>query len=372
MRQEVKLKVLAIMQLPPPVHGASLMNEYIKNSVSINSTFDIDYLDLTTSQKIEEIGRVGLKKIRRTVAVYYAVISHLIQNEYDFGYVTLSPNGPALYKDAIIIFLCKAKRLRTVIHLHGKGIKEAASQSFFKRWFYKTLFARTYVICLSEMMTKDIAGIVVKREPIVLNNGIPDKNPAGAVRYNAESRVLKLLYLSNFVRTKGILVLLEALKLLSAKHDGFICSLIGGEGDLSYSFVQNQINKQNLVHKVIVVGARYGSAKDEELSKADILIFPSFYEAEAFPLVLLEAMMHGLPVISTSEGGIPDIVDDGITGVLIPKGDAAALAESLLCLMNDRRLLQRMSVAGRKKYENRYTSDVFDREFIRLFHDLSK
>ena len=64
-------------------------------------------------------------------------------------------------------------------------------------------------------------------------------------------------------------------------------------------------------------------------------LFSTFYHNECFPLVLLEAMEHGLPCISTTEGGIPGIVDDGKTGFLVPKHDVAVLADKILLLLND-------------------------------------
>ena len=90
-------------------------------------------------------------------------------------------------------------------------------------------------------------------------------------------------------------------------------------------------------------------------------LFPTFYHNECFPLVLLEAMEHGLPCISTTEGGIPGIVDDGKTGFLVPKHDVAVLADKILLLLNDSVLRSNMGKVGREKFEKEFTLEVFEK-----------
>ena len=90
-------------------------------------------------------------------------------------------------------------------------------------------------------------------------------------------------------------------------------------------------------------------------------LFPTFYHNECFPLVLLEAMEHGLPCISTTEGGIPGIVDDGKTGFLVPKHDVAVLADKILLLLNDSVLRSNMGKVGREKSEKEFTLEVFEK-----------
>ena len=90
-------------------------------------------------------------------------------------------------------------------------------------------------------------------------------------------------------------------------------------------------------------------------------LFPTFYHNECFSLVLLEAMEHGLPCISTTEGGIPGIVDDGKTGFLVPKHDVAVLADKILLLLNDSVLCSNMGKVGREKFEKEFTLEVFEK-----------
>lgn len=92
-----------------------------------------------------------------------------------------------------------------------------------------------------------------------------------------------------------------------------------------------------------------------------LLLFPTFYHNECFSLVLLEAMEHGLPCISTTEGGIPGIVDDGKTGFLVPKHDVVVLADKIQLLLNDSVLRSNMGKVGREKFEKEFTLEVFEK-----------
>ena len=95
-------------------------------------------------------------------------------------------------------------------------------------------------------------------------------------------------------------------------------------------------------------------------------LFPTFYHNECFPLVLLEAMEHGLPCISTTEGGIPGIVDDGKTGFLVPKHDAVALADKIEMFIRDTDLRHKMGSAGREKFEREFTLEVFEKRMVEI------
>lgn len=107
-------------------------------------------------------------------------------------------------------------------------------------------------------------------------------------------------------------------------------------------------------------GSKYGNEKESFFQNADIFIFPTFYHNECFPLVLLEAMQHGLPCIASNEGGIPDIVEDGVTGFVIEKQNVQVLASKIERLFEDSGLRHRMGVAGRKRFKEEFTMEKFE------------
>ena len=96
------------------------------------------------------------------------------------------------------------------------------------------------------------------------------------------------------------------------------------------------------------LGAKYGEDKVEELKNADALVFPSYYLGETFGLVLLEAMEYGMPCISTYEGGIPSVINDGETGFLVQSKDTKALADKMLWLIEHQEEGLLMGKKGRR------------------------
>jgi glycosyltransferase involved in cell wall biosynthesis len=86
---------------------------------------------------------------------------------------------------------------------------------------------------------------------------------------------------------------------------------------------------------------------------ADVLVFPSL--SEAMPAVLIEAGLCGLASVATDVGAIRDVVEDGITGLVVPSGDAQALASALSALMSDPSRRLRMGVAAAERCSSRFT-----------------
>ncbi len=113
-------------------------------------------------------------------------------------------------------------------------------------------------------------------------------------------------------------------------------------------------------------GKKYGRDKEAYFLGADMFVFPTYYPNECFPLVLLEAMQHGLPCVSTTEGGIPGIIDEGETGYLTEKHDCQALADKIehLCLHAEAR--RSMGDKGRRKFLREFTLGRFEERMAEI------
>lgn len=174
---------------------------------------------------------------------------------------------------------------------------------------------------------------------------------------------VRMVFLSNLWESKGILDLLDALVLLRQRGHQFVCDVIGMKtAEISEERMQMEIARRDLQGLVVYKGSMYDNGKMDELDRADIFVFPTYNDC--FPLVLLEAMAHSLPCVSTDEGAIANIIDDGRTGLIVKKKDPQDLADKLELLMNDKALRQQMGEAGRRKYENEYTLEHFERNFL--------
>ena len=103
-------KILFILHLPPPVHGAALMGDYIKKNKRINETFENSFLNLSASKSIDTIGKASSKKALFFVQLVYSTIKSLIRTKYAVCYVTLTSKGSAFYKDFLIVTILKIFR----------------------------------------------------------------------------------------------------------------------------------------------------------------------------------------------------------------------------------------------------------------------
>lgn len=360
-----KPKLLFILHLPPPIHGPAIVGEYIKNSEVINEAFDIEYINLQTSRNLSHIGKGVLTKLSIFINLYWQVLKALLKNRYDYCYLTINAHGPAFYKEIIVVVLLKLFGLKTIYYYHMKGVKRFQDQ-WLPDKLYRFQFWKARTIQLSPLVYFDIAKYVPRDKVFFCIEGIPDftrKNVDKLIELRLEKNTPELLFLSNMMKAKGVEVLLEACKLLHLKGINFKMTFIGGIVDIRENDFNAFVDEHDLKDKVEYVGPKYGSDKHSYFEQVDLFIHPTFNDVQ--PLTILEAMQYGLPVISTDEGTIADMVEDGVSGYIVPKADPNTLANRIEHLIKSKALRQEMSRAARKRYEQRFTLEKFEQNFIK-------
>lgn len=167
------IKVLFLVQLPPPVHGASMVNKYIQDSHYVNSKIESKYINISPSYNLSDLGKLSIKKVVLALSIYKECIIQYIRFKPDTVYITLSPHGMGFWKDALILQILKMLGAKAIIHLHGKGIDNEVSKSRVKRLFYKTIFKKTDVIHLSKSLFYDVGKVFDKKQSLLaVNNGV--------------------------------------------------------------------------------------------------------------------------------------------------------------------------------------------------------
>lgn len=357
-------KALFILHLPPPIHGSSMVGQYIKDSLLVNQEFDARYINLGTSKTIDEIGKNPLKKVGSYLTIVVSAFKQLFFFKPDVVYLAITAKGIGFYKDIVIAFLAKLFGVSLVLHFHNKGVSENQDR-FLDNLLYKILFKNTKVILLSKYLYYDIKKYVKEEAVFYCPNGIPEINFETHTE-NRNIEAVQLLFLSNLIEAKGVFVLLEACKQLQIRQLSFHCTFVGGEGDITAQQFDQRVAALGLEETVHYAGRKYDAEKNAAFSKAAIFILPTYYHNECFPLTLLEAMQFALPVVSTFEGGIPDIVEEGVTGFLVPQKNATDLADKLDILINNAALRSQMGAAGRAKYEKEFTLGQFENNIVRI------
>jgi glycosyltransferase involved in cell wall biosynthesis len=168
-----------------------------------------------------------------------------------------------------------------------------------------------------------------------------------------------LLYFGRIERVKGLFTLLEAIAPLTT-----IPLKIVGEGNAGVE-VEDYVNDRNLKH-VKIMGFQSGKQLHELIHNCMVVIVPSEWY-ETFGLTVLEAFAHGRPVIASTIGALPELVNDGEDGLLFPPGDVLALREKILWASKNSDLLVKMGQFGRKKVETLFTAERYYRELISIY-----
>ena len=400
-------RILFITPLPPPVHGSAMVSQYIKDSALVNEQYDCDFVNLSTSRRMDEIGKGGAKKILRFVGSFFLLLGKLLTRRYDLCYLAITCHGMGFLKDAPFVLLCKLFRRKVLIHQHNKGMSNCVDRWPY-RWLLPLVYRNTKVMLLSWHLYDDIAQVVRREQVMVCANGVPPLNDergtinvergtindergtinvergtinvergtindergmgnedvvCNSLNVNRSSLIVKILFLSNLIESKGIFVLLDACRVLKERGLDFTCDFVGGESKaVSAEAFREAIAERGLADRVVYHGPKYGEDKVRFFTEADIFVQPTF--DDCFPLTLVEAMQYRLPIVSTDVGAIPDMIVEEVNGLMCQQRDVDSLVVALETLIKDSALRTRMGEQGYARYRELYTLEAFEKRFV--------
>lgn len=174
---------------------------------------------------------------------------------------------------------------------------------------------------------------------------------------------------SQFAERKGYPVLVEACRILTERGCQYRC-VIGGDGP-QRALLQQMISQYQLQHQVQLPGTIFQEQLVNHLSQADLFVLPCVTaqngDRDGIPVSLMEAMAMALPVVSTYVSGIPELIEDGRTGLMVPEKDAEALADAIQRLLEDDVLRAKLGQAGRQKIAADFNLDKTSAQLAELF-----
>jgi len=242
----------------------------------------------------------------------------------DLVYITPNSAGAPFYKDIVTVMMLKMMRQRIVMHFHNKGVATRQNR-WLDNWLYRRYFKNVKIILLANALYEDVKKYVKRKDVFVCPNAIPEISMATeciASKFDAatNSPIGKgsphILWLTNIMKTKGIMEFLSALKILKDKGVKFQVDFVGGltkemtSDEFDMALTMNGLNGCSVYH-----GPKYGDEKYAFFRDADIFVLPSY--TEALPVSILEAMQFGVPVVASNVGGVSAEVEDGVTGLLL-------------------------------------------------------
>lgn len=251
----------------------------------------------------------GLKKVGKADVVY------LTPGQTFFG----------LLKYAPFMLACLLLRTPYVIHVHGNHLGTHYAQlGGMKRCIFHYFLSRAAAgIVLSASLRANFHDLLPASRIFVVEN-FAGQDLYALPQPAKPQDMLRILYLSNLMREKGILELLDALSTLQAQGITFHATLAGQLEAGIGPEVQSRLHKLgNAVH---YAGLLSGQAKADALRQANVFVLPTYYAMEGQPISLLEGLATGNIIVTTRHAGIPDIIDES-NGCLVPVRDSSAIAE---------------------------------------------
>ncbi|WP_290707884.1 glycosyltransferase family 4 protein [Flavihumibacter sp. CACIAM 22H1] len=350
-------KIVVIAQTPPPFHGQAVMQQYLVNA-DWSDWCVKEHIRLDYSDAVAEIGRFKLSKITKLFRLLAKIRRSTKSTPIDILYYP--PAGPhriPLYRDIITLLYARPRVEKLVLHFHAGGLNQLIEKlSAPEKWLAQKAFSRAdHAIVLSSWLKTETNWFQPKNCWVV-PNGIEDV--AGPIdpwkQYNRKPH--SILFVGNLKPEKGVLLLLKAATILKNLLSDFRIRIMGESHSTEMeTHIRQYILDNQLTEHVELLGGKTGDNKWAEFRSASIFCLPT-YALEAMPVSILEAMMYSLPVVSTNWRAIPDLITEGVEGLLHEVQDEKELADKLKLLLDQPALQEKWERPADENLKNNILS----------------
>ncbi|MBB6110770.1 glycosyltransferase family 4 protein [Mucilaginibacter lappiensis] len=318
------MKVLIIGPFPLPINGCSYANEILLRNFK-KENLETKIIDTSTKSISSNQGtKFSIRKAFSFIHTYLKTGKVIAS---DVIYLTPGQTFFGIAKYAPFIFMAILFRKPYIIHLHGNYLgAEYKRLTGIKRKIFHYLISHAAAgIVLSKSLLKNFTGLLPDEKLHIVENFVSD-NLLGLSQHEKNTDKIRIIYLSNLMREKGIIDLLDALLVLDKQAIDFKVVLAGViETEISEE-VTAKMSK--LRDKIEYAGIITGLTKKERLLDANVFVLPTYYKMEGQPISLLEGMATGNIILTTQHAGIPDIITE-LNGFLIDGKSPGQIQEVL-------------------------------------------
>ena len=351
-----KPKCIAMVQLPPPMHGAAAMN--LQAVDALTRCTDLTLIELRFGKDLGGIAKFSCRKV--ALALWLLVKLGFLLPRAKAFYICFAPSGAAFYRDCLYVLLAKLFGVPAILHLHGRGLAAMRQNRGVAR-LQRLVFANQTAIVLGSRLMDEVDSLPCTK--VIIPNALPNSAfaPQGTTTWTAHQPV-RLLYLSNLFRAKGIETLLKATALLIKDGVAVTLDIAGAPGDITAQKLKYLLSEHGIAHIATYHGAVNADQRMALFKTTDLFVFPSNYPNEAQPLVVLEAIAAGVPVITSDIATLPEFVRDGETGRLCQPDAPDKLAHTIKQAINSPDQTYAMAQAARLMCQTDFTMDRFARD----------
>jgi glycosyltransferase involved in cell wall biosynthesis len=332
-----------------------------KNNVSgVSSVVNFIISNNTTAAyRHFELGRKDDEKRNITWAfkmgaTYIKWLSAVLSKKNSLVHFNFALSKPSVIRDAPLVLMAKMIGKKIIIHLHGgEYLFNKETPGWMKGMLKKVFSGKIPVVVLSAEEKKAVEEKFDASNVTILPNCVDVNEAVEFKREYNNNAVSKLLFLGRISTTKGLDFIYDALKRLKEKNVSFRFIMAGaGAEEKEYISKFSQLLGSCFEYKGIVSGI----TKTDLLKACDIFLLPSKFEG--LPMSLLETMAFGLVPVVTNVGSVSFVVKPYVNGVIIELNDttAADVATATEKLINNKQLLQQLSVAAKEYIINNYSA----------------
>lgn len=361
-----KTTILFLGKLPPPYIGPSVACQIILNS-KLKDEFNLIHVDLSDHRDISTLGKIDFGNFYLAFKQYADLWRKLKKHPDALMYIPAGQTTVGYIRDAVFIVIAKLFKRKVISHLRGGNfLKWYNTAPGFAKWVVRKVHTKVdSQIVLGHNLRHLFNWLIPDDHIYVIPNGgnytMPSKQPTG--------EKVRILYLGNFIGTKGVIETLYSSEYLKDISDKFEFVFAGSwrDPETKTSFLQFKDAHPEL--PITLAGTVSGNAKFELLASSDIFVFPTYYPNEGHPWVIVEAMAAGLPVITTDHAAISESVKENVNGYLVEKKSASAIAEKIRYLIEHPEVRTEMGRKSREMYESGFTQDIMIERMAKVFRD---
>jgi glycosyltransferase involved in cell wall biosynthesis len=350
-KQEMKVqaadqvkRLLIVGPKPPPIGGSPLTVQAMLDELELYPSVEVALINTSPALDVrKKMTGFNFEKVKRSALILPQFIYEIPHCDValvfanDLFAITLAP---------LLLFVAKLFRKPFYLKPVGAGLDLFinAQKKIFREYLLFVLRSADGILTQTQLLQTDL-------RKLGCNNVhyLPGCRPICPVISASREDIsdCRLIYLGHITRLKGIMYLLDALRILSQTCTKKVtCDFFGPIHDeIHDEFLEGIRSLPNVNY----CGVAQAGTGPQLIAYYDALVLPTYFDTEGHPGVLIEAMHAGVPTISTQLRTIPELVTDGVNGFLVPPQDSASLADAIKQLADNPVLRQKMGEANHQK-----------------------